>query len=283
MGIFMISGSINTYLKNIKLKQNWQFKKDNNMMNSHMTVEEWQEKQKEKIGFLPPEPQDSSMAAIENKIHSGQSLTAQEKEYLQGKNPELLKKAEENERVQKNFEQELRQCRTKEDVQRLRMKYINASITKLNAICNNPNIPESEKLEISWEENGKVMAMQNTLVKFIKKGIYQKLPTEAEKLAVEKQKADQEKAELQPEQTEVHSNNTEEVHIETTESAKPIQPQKADVELPLQDVVEVTPFDVEKVKRAKAAAAYMVHSVDSDSTFMSFPTIIPKTLVDHKA
>ena len=290
MGISMI-GSIGSYLKNMELKQTWQLRKENGYVKGKMSLEDWMKKQEEKIGFRPPEPQNYTMSAIENKVRAGKSLTPKERKYLEAHNSELLKKADENEATRKNFEKELKECRTKEDVQRLRMKYLNASVTKLHAVIHNPNIPESKKLEIAWEENGKVMATQEALGEFIKKGGYEKLPTEAEKTMVEKQENEREEVELHPS----HQENTEHTeaienadqkkeHIKSPETmeANPIPYQtskQAEVTIPFVQDTDVDIFTVQKVKRAKAAAVYAANT-SGINPFASFGIETQTSLVD---
>lgn len=285
MGISMI-GSIGSYLKNIELKQTWQLRKENGYIKGRMSLEDWMKKQEEKIGFRPPKPHDYTMSSIENKVRSGKSLTLEERKYLQTHNPELLKTADENEAVQRNFEKELRECRTKEDVQRLRMKYINASMTTLNAVANNPNIPKEKKLEIAWKENGKVMATQEALAQFIKKGGYEKLPTEAEKAEVEKHEKEREEVELHSEKPE-NAENTEtieqskenvgETEAVETKPAPAQQTEKVDMALSFEKDVDV--FTIQKVKRAKAAAAYTANTADANA-FSSFGITPQTSLVD---
>lgn len=284
MGISMI-GSIGNYLKTVELKQTWQLRKQNGYEKGKMSLEDWMKKQEEKIGFRPPEPQDYTMSAIENKVRAGKSLTPKERKYLQAHNPELLKTADENEAVKRNFEKELKECRTKEDVERLRMKYINASITMLKAVTNNPNIPESKKLEIAWKENGKVMATQEALARFIKKGGYEKLPTEAEKAEVEKHEKEQEEAELHPEKpenTQQSNENVTETEMVQTKPAPDQQAEKAEVELPFEKEVDVDFTQIQKVKHAKAAATYAA-STNEANIFSSFGIIPQTTMVDEKA
>lgn len=290
MGISMI-GSISAYLKTAELKQGWQFRQQNGYEKGNMTVEDWMKKQQEKIGFRPPEPQNQTMTNIEHKVRAGKSLTPKERKYLQEHNPDLLKMADENETAKRNFEKELKECRTKEDVQRLRMKYINVSMTKLNAVVNNPNIPENKKLEIAMQENAKVMATQDALATFIKKGGYEKLPTEAEKLEVEKHEKEREEAKLHPEKPE-QAENTEQTQENTagTEEAqtKPLPEQqtdkaeKAEAELPFEKNVDANVMEIQKVKRAKAAAAYAA-SANAGNVISSFNITAQTSLVDQKA
>ena len=90
----------------------------------------------------------------------------------------------------------MKNCKTKEDVQRVRMNRTAASLSVVNNVKNNPAIPESAKLGVIWQELQKNMALEETIEKFVESGRYAKLPTEAEKAAAEKALKEAEDAEL---------------------------------------------------------------------------------------
>ncbi len=280
MGIMMI-GSINQYLKKAEMKQVWQMRKDNkDMPKGKMTLDEWVHDQQEKIkepakaekndqSAFPdlPEPPDLKMGNIEAKVNQGKRLTSEERSYLREHSPELLERADENERTRKNFEQELKRCRTKEDVERLKMKYVNASLTKVKAVINNPQIGQQKKLEICMEENGKVMSMERAAAAHVRSGAYAKLPTENEEHAA--QAAEKEREEAQRE--------------EMAEAATPQVPEENQWE-PVEDVEQETPQQAErseeasraetpeerKVKRAKRAAhTYRRYSAETDQELLA--------------
>jgi len=135
-------------------------------------------------------------AQIELKLNSGQKLTAEEMAYLRDHDPQTYQRVKSTEMEQKNYEQELKRCKTKEEVQRVRMAHAATSLNTVNEIKNNPNIPENKKLELVWNEHRKNMALQQSTQEFIESGKYAKLPTEAEKQKAEKDLEEAKKAEL---------------------------------------------------------------------------------------
>ncbi|MBS5145156.1 MAG: hypothetical protein KHY89_06545 [Butyricicoccus pullicaecorum] len=254
MSISMI-GSINTYIKTLKMHQTWtERQQKGDYSGKAQSLDEWiQERTHEKGGINyvePPQaPPDLDLQAIQTKVSNGKKLTPAEKDYLQKHDPETLEKAREIERTQENFKQALRRCRTKEDVERLRMTQLSSSMTTLNAVQNNPNIPLSKKLEVALQEQGKVNAAAREIRQYVKEGHYEKLPTDAEKIQAEQQEMEQNQPLEKPVQTEKPASPSESYEnppsVQTNTPETP-EPPKIDVETPEQ----------RKVKRAKAKAAY---------------------------
>ena len=256
----MMTGSINNHLKNIKMKSEWcQRGLDKSRMNKSTpswlrTKESDRQKEKTIGGIAMPEPRNYTLESIQNKVKSGKKLTAEEKEYLSKNDPKTLESANKAEAERANFEKDLKRCHTKEDVQRLRMQYANASISRLKAVENNPNIPLNKKLEIALEENGKTMAIQEAVKAHIISGKYAKLPTNSELREVEKE----EKENMEP------IVNENEKLDEDKKEIKPI----SDFVKSEKSVDESIKL---KVKRAKASSAYEKAKNTADNTIYSTP------------
>ena len=135
-------------------------------------------------------------AQIDMKLMSGKRLTAQEMEYLKEHDPETYKKAKAVEMEREAYERELKNCRTKEEVQRVKAAHAAAGLDQVNNIKNNPNIPSGKKLALIKQELSKSTALEDTMRSFVKSGEYKKLPTEAERLKAEKDMEEARKAEL---------------------------------------------------------------------------------------
>lgn len=270
MHISMI-GSINTYLRTLKMHQTWTERQQNgDPTGKAQSLDEWiQERTHEKRGIRyvePPEsPPDLDLQSIQTKVSNGKKLTPAEKDYLQKHDPETLEKAREIERTRENFKKALRRCRTKEDVERLRMTQLSSSMTTLNAVQNNPNIPLSKKLEVALQEQGKVNATEGEIRQYVKEGQYAKLPTEAEKLQAEQQELEQHLPEHseKPSQTE-----SPDVPSESQQNLSATQPEAS--ESPEAPKIEVESPEQRKVRRAKAKAAYGQTAVMAESTMPVF-------------
>lgn len=259
MSITMIS-SIHTYMKTLKMQQTWtERQQKGDYIGKAQSLDEWiQEKTHEKkgINFVePPEDHtDLDLQSIQMKVSNGKKLTPAEKEYLQKHDPETLEKAREIERTRESFKQALRRCRTKEEVERLRMTQLSSSMTTINSVENNPNIPLHKKLEISLQEHGKVNAVQGEIEQYIKEGHYEKLPTEAEKAEAEKQEMEANRPQV-PEKPEQAEKPTEPSDPEQPEAPKDSVPMETEKH-PDKPKIDVETTEQRKVKRAKAQAAY---------------------------
>ncbi len=117
---------------------------------------------------------------IANKVMSGEKLSPEEIEYLQKKNPELLKKYREMQEEMKAYERQLRNCKTKEEVERVRVNKINGYLAQAKSVSNNPVIPKGEKKAILEEIMARLTNMEKVHMKFVKSVEYKELPKEQE-------------------------------------------------------------------------------------------------------
>ena len=116
------------------------------------------------------------------KVCNGRALTQKEKDYLKEHDPETYEKARSLERQKNAYESALKRCRTKEEVQRLKLAHLGASLPVVNTVKHNPNISKAKKLEILMTENGKVANIEKATREFVRRGEYERLPDEQESL-----------------------------------------------------------------------------------------------------
>ncbi len=271
MNFFTVQ-SLNTYTKNMEMQMKWQKKKTfgDFTADGTTTIADSIEKQAEEIRKANKDGTTKMTAQIELKLNSGQKLSAEELAYLRDHDPQTYQRVKAMESEQKNYEQELKRCKTKDEVQRVKMAHAASSLATVNDIKNNPNIPESKKLELVWNEHRKNMALQESTQEFVESGKYAKLPTEAEKQKAEKELEEAKKAEMgieDPSKTEESQKPEEGKTKDETGSEDPAElPSEAHVEsgkaraaLEKRQMTrleaEHTP-EARKVKRAKAQAAY---------------------------
>lgn len=117
---------------------------------------------------------------IANKVMSGKKLSAEEVEYLQKKNPELLKKYRDMQEEMKAYERQIRRCKTKEEVERVRVNKINGYLAQAKSVSNNPAIPKGEKKAILEEIVARLTNIEKVHMKFVKSAEYKDLPREQE-------------------------------------------------------------------------------------------------------
>ena len=103
----MIQGitNLNSYLNTMKMQTIWDIAKQN----PEKAKIEKQQKQKEI---------SKRISDIRTKLKSGKKLSEKEMRLLKEHAPDLYKKAEAVQQERKNFKEALRNCKTKDDVQR---------------------------------------------------------------------------------------------------------------------------------------------------------------------
>ena len=123
---FSSIGSISNYTKTLKLQTQWEIKKQSGDVTSHskslndlLGAASSADAEKEHTN-------DDKLSEIMQKVYSGKKLDSKEMEYLQAKSPELYQKVRDMEQEHKSYENELKNCKTKEDVQRVKMSHMSS-------------------------------------------------------------------------------------------------------------------------------------------------------------
>lgn len=126
---------------------------------------------------------------ITDKVTYGGTLTPEEEKYLEQNNPQALKKYKETKAEKKAYEEKLKNCKTKDEVDRLKTETLGQYAASLKKVVNDPYIPLSAKLEKAQEMLGKTRNIQDAEEEFKQSAQYQNLPTEAEELAEQTEEA----------------------------------------------------------------------------------------------
>lgn len=252
---FSTIGSLRTFTKNLEMQVKFDEKKDSGKLTAHPTSERDLIQQQ-----VDDEHKNDRLKEIMRKVESGAKLTKEEKAYLKEKAPETYDEIEAREREQKAYEQALKRCKTKEDVQRLKASRLGASLSKLKEVENNPHIPLEKKLKIFMDEKMKLDKFEESARKFARSGELAKLPTEAEAAKAEKEQKEAEEARRNPEAEKPDPAEKPAPGPDQTAEARPDKEEKP--EKPAEPKRESRPaFEQEspearKVRRAKAKAAY---------------------------
>lgn len=287
---FFMTQSLNAYTRNMEMQMKWQKKQDTSDFTADGSMKLDNDpirRQAEQIRKSRADGSDSLSKQIDLKLNSGQKLTAEEMEYLRKNDPQTYQKVKSIETEQKNYENELKKCKTKEEVERVKMAHTATSLSAVNSIMNNPVIPEEKKFELVMQEHRKNQALQTTAQEFVESGEYAKLPTEAERQKAEKDLKEAKEKELgignPAEKTEEKDQKEDPAAEETVkdeaaaaeEAVKAAQREKEVRELTSER--EMTRMEAEttpealKVKRARARAAYQTSQAE-----------IPSQVVDVK-
>ncbi len=246
---FSTIGSVSGYMKTMELETKFKKKKaegdlgpqsrkktELEIKNEQFKAEYYRRKQEEN------EDDDKMLTDINNKIAVDQELTPEEMRYLQNKNPSLYQKVKNIENEKKQYEKDLKKCKTKEDVQRLKMNKVSSALSAIKSAENDPNLPESAKLAVAQGELRRMNALNKISAKFIESGEYDRLPAEQEVLEVENQLKEAEQAE---EEKVLDVSETE--NVENTDDT-------SETENENKELTENAPDNIRKDKQKKAVA-----------------------------
>ncbi len=262
-------GTLGTYMRNMEKHAQWQMKQKSGDYLSHKkSLQEWFEETKVNNPELAErikeqaEKDKPEIQAIYTKVQYGKKLSPAEMKYLQTNDPETYAKAVSIQQERKAYENELKQCRTKEDVQRLKMSKVATSLAAVKDIESNPEIPEEKKLEYVMMENARVEAINEITEKFVEKGEYDKLPTEAEYNKVIKEEHEAKEEAVSGKENDVESGS---VNTDESVSSDSDKVQADDVKsVSDKDDDYIESEEEKKVKRAKAKAAYNIFDGHND-------------------
>ncbi len=182
----IMSGTIYSMGKMAELESKWKQKKESGkIFQKEMTAEErlmarYQED-------LENMRKNDTMNSISGKLRSGQELTPEEVRYLQKNNPALYQEYQEIRSEKEAYERGLKNCKTKEDVERFKINKMNGYLSQAKSVMNNPNIPKGQKKALMEKILGKTMGIEKVHMKFVSSGRYASLPTD-EELAEEKKR-----------------------------------------------------------------------------------------------
>lgn len=166
------------------------------------------------------ERERSATSELYTKLKTGGTLTEEEIAYLKEHDPEALAEYEKAQTEKKAYENALKNCRTKEDVQRLKLNRMGSFAAQAKEIASNPYIPKDKKVVLMQRLNNEVCMIRDAHQAFEKSRAYEELP--------EEQELRREAAEEPAEKME-HQKDTEQAETtETTEDSKVDNKNKAD-------------------------------------------------------
>ena len=150
------------------------------------------------------ERERSATSELYTKLKTGGTLTEEEIAYLKEHDPEALAEYEKAQTEKKAYENALKNCRTKEDVQRLKLNRMGSFAAQAKEIASNPYIPKDKKVVLMQRLNNEVCMIRDAHQAFEKSRAYEELPEEQElrREAAEEQ-ADETKARMDAENTDV--------------------------------------------------------------------------------
>lgn len=249
----MIIGTIRNTMNRMQLVNEWENKKSSgNVLKKEKSATSMTEEERMLQHFqeqLEANRESSEYSQIYSKVASGQELTAAELDKLRQKDPKMYMEYRADRMEQEAYERRLKNCKTKEEAERLHVNTINGKLSELKSIVNNPNIPKGEKLKQAQRIMGDTLRSAETYHTFIKSTDFKELPTEEEVLEAKK---------LENEMEEVQSNPSDSVVqeelVQTDESDSNSQMAddvlKQDMTTELQQMTKETVVDVQQVEKS---------------------------------
>lgn len=182
----ILSGTIASTVQLQMLNNKWMQKKESGNVLSKQELNErstWTSEQFMIADFqdqLEHNREAEKRQKIDNKIMSGGSLSPEEISYLEKNDPVALKKYRETKEEKESYKEKLRQCKTKEEVDRVKLQKLGELESSLSSI-NDPAIPKSAKLAKAQEILAKTNNIEAAHLEFVKSADYQSMPTDEEK------------------------------------------------------------------------------------------------------
>lgn len=225
--MFTMAGTIKRSVRMAALDQKWQQKKNSfGQDKKKLTEVTAEERQLQDFREQAEQMRKSQKHAnIDAKLAAGEELTPEEIEYLRQNNPQALKDYEDTQRERENYKRALRNCRTKEEVERLKYTKMGQFMAEAKKISSNACIPKGKKVALLKRILQQATAVEDEHKEFLKTSRYASLPTEEEAREAEKAEKEQREAETTgADETE----NTEEVKDTDAEDAKNVKDSDAE-------------------------------------------------------
>ena len=217
--MFTMAGTIKRSVRMAALDQKWQQKK-NSFGQDKKKLAEMTAEERQLQDFREQAEQmrkSQKHANIDAKLAAGEELTPEEIEYLRQNNPQALKDYEDTQRERESYKRALRNCRTTEEVERLKYTKMGQFMAEAKKISSNACIPKGKKVALLKRILQQATAVEDEHREFLKTSRYASLPTEEEAREAEKAEKEQREAETTgADETE----NTEEVKDTDAEDAE---------------------------------------------------------------
>lgn len=166
-------------VKLAQLDEKWQKKKEN----TKAKKEEISPEMKKLMQYQEDMAQireGNQMSSIDTKLKSGAELTPDEIAYLKKNRPEAYQEYEEIKREREAYKNQLKNCKTKDDVEKVKLSKMGNFMAEAKNISQNPRIPKDKKLKLMEKLLKKTMGVDKIHTEFTKSQIFRNLPTEEE-------------------------------------------------------------------------------------------------------
>ena len=117
---------------------------------------------------------------LQAKLDSGQELTPEEEQYLEKVNPDALKEHEKLKEEVAAYRKQLQNCRTKKDVEKLKLYKMGQFMSEVKTVSNDPHIPKAKKKAMLEQILKRTYAIEKEHNDYTKTPEYQTKPDKAE-------------------------------------------------------------------------------------------------------
>ncbi|MBR6769741.1 MAG: hypothetical protein IKM28_00580 [Lachnospiraceae bacterium] len=124
--------------------------------------------------------ENNEMNSIVTKLKAGKRLSSDEIEYLKRNAPEAYREYVEIQQEKEAYEREIKACKTKDEVERVRFNKISGYLAAAKSVAHNPNIPSGMKAALAEKILKKVAGINSVHMEFVQSVQYKNLPTDAE-------------------------------------------------------------------------------------------------------
>ena len=176
----MISGTIKSAVKLDVLMGKWEEKKINKDWRTDPSLSPEQRMVNQFQEDIANMHEGNKTEEIASKVYSGQRLSTEELDYLQKECPELYKDYIEIRNEREGYERKLKNCKTKEEVDRVKTDQMNQYAATAKKTFNNPNIPLGEKYRIARKLLAKITGVVEAEAEFKASKQYKDLESEHE-------------------------------------------------------------------------------------------------------
>ena len=280
----MITGTISNAVRQDFLSKKWDAKKksgnilskqDKNSNVSKTPEQSMLERFREE---MKQNKENSKINGIANKVTNGEDLSPEEEQYLAEKNPGLLNSYRQAKLEQKAYEEKLKNCETKDEVQRLKTNTVNGYLSEMSAAKGTGN--KGAIVATAKKVLAKLKNIEKAEIEFIKSGAYSNLPTEADEQIEETRETVEENERLLEEISQGIDDNKElieETGVNNEGNAKLTRlsageneehaKTTGDVSETINEVAEKTSFESEKdifIKLEKVLRKFIPKQIDDD-------------------
>ena len=222
--------------------------------------------------------ENSKINGIANKVTNGEDLTPEEEQYLAAKNPGLFNRYKQAKLEQKAYEEKLKNCKTKDEVQRLKTNTVNGYLAEMSAAKGTGS--KGAVVATAKKVLAKLKNIEKVELEFIESGAYSSLPTEADEQIEETRETVEENEKLLEEISEAVDDNKElieETEADNGDNAAPVELFDGKNEELAQITVEVD----KAVDKVEDKASEKSFSKPEKDIFVELEKVLKKFIPEH--